>query len=152
TGERGGEAKEGGKPFYSYRNDLPAGEAKLPVSSKSTPGGEKDYFKPPEPAPKEDPKAEPPKTPDEGRKSTSQRGREEGKDKVKKEEDGGKSGEKKEAPDDKAPPAPEAQRKIIRTGEVEFEIDSFDAAVDKVIKIASEEKGYIGTVNSEKLP
>jgi len=43
-------------------------------------------------------------------------------------------------------------RKIIRSGEMEFEIDGFDIAVGTVTKIAIEEQGYIATVNSEKLP
>jgi hypothetical protein len=47
---------------------------------------------------------------------------------------------------------PQLKRKIIRSGEVEFEIGSFDTAVATVSKIAEEEQGYIGTVNSEKLP
>src|SRR5262249_51227742 len=53
------------------------------------------------------------------------------------------------------PEQPEApavtQRKVIRSGEIEFEIDVFDTAVDKVTKIATEERGFIATVNSEKL-
>lgn len=54
----------------------------------------------------------------------------------------------------KAAPAagPVQQRRIIRSGDMEFEVDGFDAAVDKVTKIANEEQGYVGTVNSEKLP
>jgi hypothetical protein len=66
----------------------------------------------------------------------------------------------------KAPPAPQPEpekgdpladkgRKIIRTGVMEFEIDSFDAAVDKVNALVDAIKlkgGFIATVNSEKLP
>jgi hypothetical protein len=47
--------------------------------------------------------------------------------------------------------APRMSRKIIRSGDMEFEIDAFDAAVGTVTKIAIEEQGYIATVNSEKL-
>ncbi len=47
---------------------------------------------------------------------------------------------------------PQIQRKIIRSGEMEFEIDSFDATVAKITKIAAEERGFVATVNSEKLP
>ncbi len=47
---------------------------------------------------------------------------------------------------------PAVQRKIIRSGDVEFEIESFDGAVARVTQIAAEEQGYVGTVNSEKLP
>lgn len=46
----------------------------------------------------------------------------------------------------------EPERKIIRTGEMEFEIDSFDSTLTTIRKIAGEEKGFVGTVNSEKLP
>ncbi|HYE97737.1 MAG TPA: DUF4349 domain-containing protein, partial [Planctomycetota bacterium] len=48
------------------------------------------------------------------------------------------------------PPAP-TQRKIIRSGEVEFEIDGFDNAVARVTQIASEEGGFIQTVSSDRL-
>ena len=47
--------------------------------------------------------------------------------------------------------APRLSRKIIRSGEMEFEIDSFDSAVGTLTKIAIEEQGFIATVNSEKL-
>lgn len=47
--------------------------------------------------------------------------------------------------------SPRQSRKIIRQGELEFEIDSFDSAVATVAKIATEEQGFIATVNSEKL-
>jgi hypothetical protein len=52
------------------------------------------------------------------------------------------------------PPAPvqPAQRKIIRTGEVEYEIESFDSSVATISKLVEEEAGFIGTVNSDKLP
>jgi len=46
---------------------------------------------------------------------------------------------------------PRMSRKLIRSGEMEFEIDSFDSAVSTLTKIAVEEQGYIATVNSEKL-
>ncbi|HZE99710.1 MAG TPA: DUF4349 domain-containing protein [Planctomycetota bacterium] len=47
--------------------------------------------------------------------------------------------------------APRQSRKLIRSGEMEFEIDSFDSAVATLTKIAVEEAGFIATVNSEKL-
>ncbi len=47
---------------------------------------------------------------------------------------------------------PPIQRKIIRSGEVEFEIEVFDSAVATVTQIAAEEQGFVATVNSEKLP
>lgn len=51
------------------------------------------------------------------------------------------------------PPPPETvARKIIRTGDVEFEIDGFDAAVDEVTKLVNAVKGgFVATVNSDKL-
>ncbi|HEU4339146.1 MAG TPA: DUF4349 domain-containing protein [Planctomycetota bacterium] len=45
-----------------------------------------------------------------------------------------------------------SQRKIIRQGELEFEVASFDSSVDTIVRIAAEEKGYIATVNSDRLP
>jgi hypothetical protein len=53
-----------------------------------------------------------------------------------------------------APPqdeAPQRSRKIIRSGEMEFEVDSFDSSVATLTKIGIEEQGFIATVNSEKL-
>jgi hypothetical protein len=47
--------------------------------------------------------------------------------------------------------APRMSRKIIRSGEMEFEIDSFDTSVATLTKIAIEEQGFIATINSEKL-
>jgi hypothetical protein len=50
------------------------------------------------------------------------------------------------------PPEP-TSRKIIRTGEIDFEVDSFDAAVAVVTRlVSSAQGGFIATVNSEKLP
>jgi hypothetical protein len=63
-----------------------------------------------------------------------------------------------EAPKPGAPAAdpvpPSAPRKIIRSGDIEFEIESFDAAVAAITKLVSDPKmgGFIATVNSEKLP
>ncbi len=53
-----------------------------------------------------------------------------------------------------APAAETAVRKIIlRSGEIEFEIESFDSAVAGVTKLVTGIKGaFVGTVNSEKLP
>jgi hypothetical protein len=47
---------------------------------------------------------------------------------------------------------PPVQRKIIRSGDVEFEIESFDSSVATISRIAEEEQGFVATVNSEKLP
>jgi glycine cleavage system regulatory protein len=63
--------------------------------------------------------------------------------------------EKRPRQDDKKPPAqdpPAPQRRITRQGELEFEVDSFDSSVDKVSRIVAEEKGFVATVNSDRLP
>jgi hypothetical protein len=49
-------------------------------------------------------------------------------------------------------PQPVQPRKIIRSGEMEFEIEAFDPAVGKIDVIAAEEGAVIATINSEKLP
>jgi hypothetical protein len=55
-------------------------------------------------------------------------------------------------PTEPAPAAP-ASRKIIRTGELEFEIEAFDAAVAALDKLIKGIPGaFVATVNSEKLP
>ena len=52
-----------------------------------------------------------------------------------------------------APPAdPAAGRKVIRSGDMEFEVDSFDSAVTQVSKIVAEEGGFVSTTESDKLP
>jgi len=43
-----------------------------------------------------------------------------------------------------------ANRKLIRNAQVELEIVSFDAAVQKITAFANEERGYVATTNSEK--
>ena len=57
---------------------------------------------------------------------------------------------------DPKPAAPEpeaAQRVVIRSGEVDYEVESFDAALATVTKLVSGLKGaFVATVNSEKLP
>ncbi|HEX5270687.1 MAG TPA: DUF4349 domain-containing protein, partial [Gemmataceae bacterium] len=60
----------------------------------------------------------------------------------------------KSAPPVPEPSAPEAtaSRKVIRTGEIEFEVESFDSALATVTKLVTGIKGaYVGTVNSDKL-
>jgi hypothetical protein len=57
------------------------------------------------------------------------------------------------APQDPPAQQPEkVQRKVIRTGEVEYEIESFDSSVATISKLVEEEAGYVATVNSDKLP
>jgi len=48
-------------------------------------------------------------------------------------------------------PAP-AVRKVIRNGEVEFEVDSFDSALVRITQLVNEDGGFVATTNSEKLP
>jgi len=55
------------------------------------------------------------------------------------------------APQDQQPPQ-QLNRKIIRNGAMEFEVDRFDSAFAIVSKLANENNGYIGTTQSEKLP
>jgi archaellum component FlaC len=43
-------------------------------------------------------------------------------------------------------------RKIIRNGDMEFEVDSFDTAFATISRIVGEEKGYVSSTSSEKLP
>src|SRR5205807_4780435 len=50
-----------------------------------------------------------------------------------------------------APATQVIQHKVIRNGDIEFEVDSFDSATLTVTKIVIEEGGYIATTNSEKL-
>ncbi len=46
-----------------------------------------------------------------------------------------------------------AARKIIRSGEIEFEVDVFDNTVASITKLVSAVKGgFVATVNSDKLP
>ena len=44
------------------------------------------------------------------------------------------------------------QRKIIRNGEMQFEVDNFDSAYTQISRIVTEEQGFIATTNSQKLP
>ena len=51
------------------------------------------------------------------------------------------------------PPLDALSRKIIRTGEIEFEVDGFDAAVVGITRlIGGVPGGFVLTVNSDKLP
>jgi anti-sigma factor RsiW len=52
------------------------------------------------------------------------------------------------------PPAvetPDSGRKVIRHGEMSFEVDSFDSAFMQITKIAAEEGGFVADTDSEKL-
>ena len=48
------------------------------------------------------------------------------------------------------PPSALANRKLIRNANVELEIVSFDDAVQKITALATEERGYVATTNSQK--
>jgi len=51
-----------------------------------------------------------------------------------------------------ATPAPvESDRKIIRHGEMQFEVDSFDSAFLQISKIVAEERGFVDSTDSQKL-
>lgn len=66
------------------------------------------------------------------------------------EADKGRKSEEDQTPDG----FPNAGRKIIRTGEIDFETDSFDNAVKTIQRILAGIKGnaFVATVNSDKLP
>ncbi len=52
-----------------------------------------------------------------------------------------------------AAPPEQPRRIIIRTGDLEFEIDSFDGSVATILKLVSAAKGsFVATINSDKLP
>jgi hypothetical protein len=55
------------------------------------------------------------------------------------------------APVTQTPPPALQQRKIIRNGEMEFEVDSFDSTFMNISKILAEEQGFVSSTNSEKL-
>lgn len=50
------------------------------------------------------------------------------------------------------PAATQFARKIIRNGEMEFEVDSFDSTFVTISRVVVEEGGFVSSTNSEKLP
>src|SRR5262249_21856313 len=53
----------------------------------------------------------------------------------------------------KTEPSPAPRRIVIRTGDLEFEITSFDDSVATILKLIGAAKGsFVATINSEKLP
>ena len=51
------------------------------------------------------------------------------------------------------PPPEQSSRKVIYTAELEFEVDSFDAAVAIIMQLNNATKGsFLGTINQDKLP
>ncbi|HEX7902000.1 MAG TPA: DUF4349 domain-containing protein, partial [Planctomycetota bacterium] len=125
------------KNFYSYRENAPAKPAELnyfKLNSNAGPGMADNKKLQERLAKAPDAKPEP------GKPRTSQQA--------------GIGGETKGGVQGAAPqndPAPQPVRKIIRSGEVEFEVEGFDTTVAMIQKIAGEERGFIATVNSEKL-
>ena len=60
---------------------------------------------------------------------------------------------KTDKPPQPADPEAVARRIVIRSGDMEFEVESFDSALATVTKLVTGIKGaFVGTVNSEKLP
>src|SRR5262249_45830589 len=73
------------------------------------------------------------------------------KDSTRPTEQGGSQVKPQQAPSTKEQHS--ATRRIIRSGDVEFEIQSFDAALAAISKLVNEIRGgFVATVNSEKLP
>ena len=68
--------------------------------------------------------------------------------------DAGKNGEQGGQAPASAVPAtqPVDDRKIIRTGTMEFEVDRFDTAQMQITKIVNELGGFVGATDSQKLP
>ncbi|HSV15024.1 MAG TPA: DUF4349 domain-containing protein [Tepidisphaeraceae bacterium] len=67
----------------------------------------------------------------------------------------GDAGNHPSAPQTAPPPTTTTavdSRRIIRNGTMEFEVDSFDAAVARITQIVGESGGFVGTVDSQKLP
>jgi hypothetical protein len=58
------------------------------------------------------------------------------------------------APDANPAPSPDPGRRVVlRSGDIEFEVESFDAALATVTKLVTGIKGaFVATVNSDKLP
>ncbi|MBC7784192.1 MAG: DUF4349 domain-containing protein, partial [Burkholderiales bacterium] len=46
----------------------------------------------------------------------------------------------------------EPSRKVIRSGDIEFEVDSFDSSLMTVTKLAIEDGGFVASTDSAKLP
>jgi hypothetical protein len=158
------------KPVYTYRNDAPAAPAGAPQSaqagedrlgevSKNLQGKESPvYFKPvdeEQPALKDSAELERSVKRHSATKASAE----------KKPSDMRSSGGEKatsrtladqaapQKPPEAAAPSPAPRKIIIRTGEIEFEIQSFDSAVATATRLINDIKGgFVATVNSEKLP
>lgn len=137
-----------GIPLYSFTNDLPTGYKITPYTTtqgKTTSPAAGFYYLPVQQPAVPTPPAPPPVT-EPAKPDPAGQGKEDNSPKEK----------KPESPNalkpNPADAAPLTQRKIIRSGDIEFEVDSFDATVAKITRIAAEEKGYVATLNSDRLP
>ncbi len=114
--------------------------------SKDQPAPGEDYFKPEEHALKRQQPGESKAHGSEGKGQGRPNSDEPAPDKVK-----GPEQPPPTKPDTPAAESP-AARKVIRTGEIEFEVESFDSALATVTKLVAGIKGaFVGTVNSDKL-
>jgi hypothetical protein len=131
----GGKAGGGSGPGKTGTSETPP--VNMPPPDKKAGGAA--YFSPAEPVADKTPqKARPVATPP---KYTVTSG------KPRKVEEEVVAGEKSQPP---APPA--GGRKIVRTGDIEYEVDSFDAAVERINKLIEQIKGaFVATTNSDKL-
>lgn len=131
--------QEGQKNVYSFRND---GPAQKPADAESFKPGELKQFAAKENLAKlSDEKAK------DGRALQDANKRQQG---ANQDKTGAVAGSGQDQ--QKQPAANPAPRKVIRTGEVEYEIESFDNTVGVISKLVEEEAGFIATVNSDKLP
>lgn len=81
---------------------------------------------------------------------------ESGKKEVEQKSEGQPAPQGKPAQDQAPPPVhtpanPVAERKVIRSGDMTFEVDSFDSTVTTLTKIVNEEGGFVATTDSDKL-
>jgi hypothetical protein len=66
---------------------------------------------------------------------------------------GGPQSPQKPTSPETPPPSPAPRKIVIRSGDIEFEVQSFDSAVAAVTRLVNDIKdGFVATVNSEKLP
>lgn len=48
-------------------------------------------------------------------------------------------------------PKPPDARKVIRNATLEFEVENYDASVERIIGIVQEERGFVATTNASRL-
>ncbi len=117
-------------PYMTYKSDAPAPAMRAADNQYFRPGEQtamvtKELEAKKEKEPVGDPKPDPTRGPDAKKKN--------------------------QETDKKDQEPPQQQRKIIRNGEMEFEVENFDTAITTITKIVMEENGYIATTNSDKL-